>query len=337
MSSPLTQRVPALNGLRRMCAVTVLALLGIGVAARSSSETAPIPVVFDTDIGGDVDDGWALSFLLASPEVDVKLIVSDSHDTVNKARLVSELLLAAGRTDIPIGVGLQGASPTDPKAKWIQSYPGTVRRNGVQALIGAIMHSKRRITLLATGPVPNLEVALQREPRIVDHAKLVVMGGSIGNQEQGGSGLPEYNVRRDPKAAQVAYGASWDVTMAPTDAAGQVRLNEQEYALVRNSRNPVARLLMKQYAAWDTHTKDARGPRTKSYILWDTAAVYLTFDQTYCRMRNIRLQVTDKGVTKPVPDGKLTHVAMGWKNLDAFRQMLVERIAHYKPRKSPAW
>jgi hypothetical protein len=32
-----------------------------------------IPVIFDTDIGGDIDDTWALCFLLKCPELDVKL------------------------------------------------------------------------------------------------------------------------------------------------------------------------------------------------------------------------------------------------------------------------
>jgi hypothetical protein len=39
--------------------------------------------------------------------------------------------------------------------------------------------------------------------------------------------------------------------------------------------------------------------------------------------------------TWPVSDGKLTHVAMGWKELDAFHQVLEQRIAHYKARELP--
>ena len=39
------------------------------------SETKKIPVILNTDIGGDIDDSWALSFLLRSPELDTKLVV----------------------------------------------------------------------------------------------------------------------------------------------------------------------------------------------------------------------------------------------------------------------
>ena len=36
----------------------------------------PIPVILDTDIGLDIDDVWALAFLLKCPELDVKLITT---------------------------------------------------------------------------------------------------------------------------------------------------------------------------------------------------------------------------------------------------------------------
>ena len=36
-----------------------------------------IPVIFDTDIGSDIDDTWALGFLLRCPELDVKLVTTD--------------------------------------------------------------------------------------------------------------------------------------------------------------------------------------------------------------------------------------------------------------------
>ena len=36
-----------------------------------------IPVILDTDIGSDIDDTWALAMMLKSPELDVKLIVTD--------------------------------------------------------------------------------------------------------------------------------------------------------------------------------------------------------------------------------------------------------------------
>ena len=62
---------------------------------------APIPVIFDTDIGDDIDDTWALVMLLRSPRLDVRMITTDYGNTVYRAKLVARLLEIAGRTDIP--------------------------------------------------------------------------------------------------------------------------------------------------------------------------------------------------------------------------------------------
>ncbi|MEM9408017.1 MAG: hypothetical protein AAGA81_18415, partial [Acidobacteriota bacterium] len=60
-------------------------------SAKAPEEAeAPIPVIFDTDIGTDIDDTWALAQLLASPELDLRLVVTDSGDTETRARIVAK-------------------------------------------------------------------------------------------------------------------------------------------------------------------------------------------------------------------------------------------------------
>ena len=50
-----------------------------------------IPVILDTDIGGDIDDTWALAMLLKSPELDVRLVVSDTGDTTYRSRIIARI------------------------------------------------------------------------------------------------------------------------------------------------------------------------------------------------------------------------------------------------------
>jgi inosine-uridine nucleoside N-ribohydrolase len=119
--------------------------------------------------------------------------------------------------------------------------------------------------------------------------------------------------------------------MAPTDVAGKIQLEGEDYALVRDAQNPMARLLMQQYRLWNSkQTKYARDITRTSSTLWDTVAIYLAFDERFCRLRDIKLTVTDKGITKPIPDGKLTHVAIEWKDLASFHKLLAQRIANYR-------
>ena len=71
-----------------------------------------IPVIVDTDIGLDVDDVWALVFLLGCPELDVRLVTTCTGDTHYRAAVAAKVLEQAGRTDIPIGIGVPlDASP----------------------------------------------------------------------------------------------------------------------------------------------------------------------------------------------------------------------------------
>ena len=142
----------------------------------------PIPVILDTDIGFDVDDVWALAFLLRCPEVDVKLIVTDTGDTHYSASLVAKLLEVAGRTDIPVGVGIPLDASARTHSEWLgdyqlQDYPGTVYLDGVGAICHTVMSSPATVSIISIGPVPNIAAALAREPRIVNNSKFVGMHG----------------------------------------------------------------------------------------------------------------------------------------------------------------
>ena len=98
-----------------------------------------IPVILDTDIGGDIDDTWALAMLLKSPELDLKLVVTDTGNTTYRAKVTAKLLAIAERTDVPVGIGLHLGDDTGPQAPWVEDYDladydGTVFEDGVGAL-----------------------------------------------------------------------------------------------------------------------------------------------------------------------------------------------------------
>ena len=57
-----------------------------------------IPVILDTDLGTDIDDSWAIAYMLKCPELDVKLITTATGDTTYRAKLCAGLL-SAGEKD----------------------------------------------------------------------------------------------------------------------------------------------------------------------------------------------------------------------------------------------
>src|SRR5450432_4700684 len=64
-----------------------------------------IPVIFDTDIGDDIDDALALALALQSPELDVRAVTTVIDDTETRTRLAWKELGLYGRHDIPVATG----------------------------------------------------------------------------------------------------------------------------------------------------------------------------------------------------------------------------------------
>src|SRR3990172_70765 len=165
-----------------------------------------IPVILDTDIGGDIDDTWALVMLLKSPELDVKLVTSDSGNDTYRARIIAKILQIAARTDVPVGVGRLAGDKPGPQTAWVgdydlSQYPGTIHEDGVGAIINVIRASQVPVTLVAIGPVPNIPEALRRGPDIAEKARFVGMHGSVRRGSGGSQEVAaEYNVQQNPKA-----------------------------------------------------------------------------------------------------------------------------------------
>lgn len=288
-----------------------------------------IPVILDTDIGGDIDDTWALGMLLKSPELDLKLVVSDTGDTEYRAKLCAKFLERAGRSDVPVGVGLRQVSdgPRERQQGWIDGYalsqyPGQVFEDGVQAIIELIERSPEPVTLLCIGPAPNIAEALRRRPGIAAKTNFVGMFGSVDRQHEGKPGaIAEFNVERDIPAAQAVFSAPWkSVTVTPLDTCGVVRLTGTLYQEMVESSVPIARDIVENYRIW--LGKDA----TESSILYDTVAVHLAFSTEFLRMEKMGWRVTDDGFTVRDAAAPQINVAMGWEDLDAYHGYLVERL-----------
>ena len=195
-----------------ICSLSMLLCGSNGFSADPPFEQTRIPVILDTDIGDDIDDTWALGFLLRCPELDVKLVVGDQGKAEYRAKLLAKFLEAAGRIDIPVGMGIEkNATGGGNQSDWVEDYdledyPGTVHQDGVQAIIDTIMNSPEPITLIAVGPLPNIAEALKREPKIAQKAKFVGMHGSVRMGYGGSSEISvEYNVRADIPACRILY------------------------------------------------------------------------------------------------------------------------------------
>ena len=66
----------------------------------------PLPILFDTDIGSDVDDALALGLILASPaELELVAVTTVARDVGVRARIAARLLALAGRSGVDVCAG----------------------------------------------------------------------------------------------------------------------------------------------------------------------------------------------------------------------------------------
>lgn len=295
-------------------------------------EHGPIPVIFDTDIGDDIDDTWALAMLLRSPELDLKLALTDYGKADFRARIIARVLESAERTDVPVGIGVGGHEGTGKQAAWVEDYtladyPGTVEDEGVEAMIGIIMNSPTPVTVICVGPVPNIAVALEREPRIVENARFVGMHGSLRLGYRGSETVAaEYNVKCDPAACRAAFEADWDVTITPLDTCGLVSLADERYRRIRDSEDPLLQAVIENYRAWAGADDRAFDADERSSTLFDTVAVYLAFSEQHLAIEELPAVVTDDGFTRIDEAGASIRAATQWQDLDAYLDFLVDRL-----------
>jgi ribosylpyrimidine nucleosidase len=94
-------------------------------------------------------------------------------------------------------------------------------RHAVEFLIQTVLDYPEKVTIVVTGPMTNLALALKLEPKIKHNIKeIVFMGGSYGY----GNITPaaEFNILVDPEAAHIVIQSGLPITMFGLDATRQV-------------------------------------------------------------------------------------------------------------------
>ena len=158
-------------------------------------------VLFDTDIGGDPDDGLALVYLLKEPRCDLLGVTTVGGCPELAARIASALCRSLGRADVPVHAGCSlpilrgknlvcGSDRQSPayarQRQWekeLERWPHaavTNDRSAVAFLRRTIRANPGEVTLCATGPFSNVAALFAIDPEIPSQLKrLVLMGGDF--------------------------------------------------------------------------------------------------------------------------------------------------------------
>ncbi len=179
-------------------------------------------IILDCDPGHD--DAVAIILAGGNPNIDLLGITTvGGNQTLPKVTYNALSVLRVARlTQIPVyagcprplvrevevAEGIHGDSGLDGVA-----LPEPVTTVGddhaVDFIIDAIMsHDPGTVTLVPTGPLTNIALAVRKEPRIADRVQEVVLMGG-GYHTGNWSAVAEFNIKVDPEAAHIVFNEKW--------------------------------------------------------------------------------------------------------------------------------
>jgi pyrimidine-specific ribonucleoside hydrolase len=211
-----------------------------------------IPVVLDCDPG--VDDAAGILLACARPELDVRAITTVGGNTsvAHTTRNALDLLAFAGIEGIPVAQGADRALLRPfllgTHIHGATGFGGvTLPDSGVAPLpipavdliAQVVRESAEPVTLIPTGPLPNIALFLllypELKPRI---AHICLMGGGV--YEGNATPAAEANFRNDPEAARIIFASGLPITMVGLNVTHRALFTTEHTARLRQTGRKVA-------------------------------------------------------------------------------------------------
>lgn len=192
-------------------------------------------VILDMDPG--IDDAMAIILACHAQNLEV-LGISTVSGNVHVEKCTANALRtleAIGKTDIPVYVGqkrplLREHEPAEEihgkdglgDAGIPEPRRSPEKKRAIEFIVDTIMsHPPGEITLIATGPLTNVALAILLEPEIATRLReLIIMGGAYNLTEYGfGNVTPvsEFNIFCDPEAAKIVFQSGANITAIGLD------------------------------------------------------------------------------------------------------------------------
>jgi purine nucleosidase len=258
-------------------------------------------VLFDTDIGTDVDDCLALALVLASPELHLEGVTCVYGDVRLRAQMIAKLLRLAGRSEVPVFLGAERPL-LDLRPIFWQGHEGVglltpddppfvaPAQHAVDYLIETVLANPGEIHLLAIGPLTNVALALRKAPHMAQAlGSLMIMGGALRGPGQWHLPYAEHNIVCDPEAAHVVFTSDAPITLVPLDVTTQVQIYQQGEARIRAAGSAWHVAVADQVALYP------RFAQTGTTFLHDPLAASLLVDPTLVEYQPLHIAVELSG------------------------------------------
>lgn len=212
------------------------------------------PVVFDTDIGTDVDDILALVLLAKAPELKLLGVTTVYGDTNFRAKIATVTTQMLGRSDIMVVPG-ERRPMSGRQVHWaghegegipnidsIEIKPGTSASSYIRETAEAL---DGELEVIATGPLTNIARAISEASASGAKIKhLYVMGCSFWMPRA------EHNIKCDADAARIVFASGIPMTVISLDLTVRVWLGKHELPQIAALPNGLGPMLENQLIRW---------------------------------------------------------------------------------------
>jgi ribosylpyrimidine nucleosidase len=266
----------------------------------------PIKIILDCDPGHD--DAVAILMAAAHPAIDLRAVtVVAGNQTLEKtANNALNVCSATGRcANVPVAAGMsrpivrQQVTAGDIHGKSGLDGPtfgppsiSLDPRNAIDLIIETLLASDGDITLVPTGPLSNIAMALRHEPKIIPKIhRIVLMGGVY--QHGNVSPSAEFNIFADPEAAHIVFTCGRPIVMMGLDITRQVQATPDVVARVGSLGNPQAVLFAEMMEFFSKTQKEIFG--WEGAPLHDPTTIAWLIDPSFITLKKMRVEIELRG------------------------------------------
>lgn len=314
--------------------VTIIAFLNLNAQKQK--------VIFDCDLGGDIDDAFAVALLLCSlEEFEILGLCMDHGHTPGRAKIACKMLYETGMENIPVYVGphtpgIVGEhtelAGEDCQVLWADDFDLLLpqKQSAVDFMIDALNKYPGEIILFTVGPVDNIGAMLDKDPDILKKAKKVVsMFGSIEKGYGGGKPEAEWNVRGSIVAGKKLMESGADIVLAPLDVTDHVIFDDKYLNALAMRKTPLTDAVASLYSLWYRHADWATTPK-----MFDGVAIGMVLWPELFTTKKAFIYVDEKGFTR-VDKNKKPNCTVGITIKDKeFIQRMAQKILRQNFRRN---
>lgn len=254
-------------------------------------------VIFDCDLGDDIDDAYALGYLLTLQDrYEILGITTCYGRTDDRAILANKFLAVTGETHIPVYVG-KNTSNSSKRANWYadQFYwakgsPSVKKTiSATEFIRSQLKKYPGEVIIFSVGPVTNLAplgAELQKAKAIY------AMFGSFKIGYDGSTKIDaEWNVTCDIPAAKSFVQSGANIIYAGLDVTAMVKLSAENRLKLLMRQSPLTSAMQGLYVLWGQETP----------TLFDPVAIGMEAHPELFTTEKVHVFVDDKGFTRIDP------------------------------------